>query len=902
MQATRLNEQARTSSPPKAWQRPAWLWGAVALLSISLLSSVTQYSLERSSSAWLEQGREKVAGLATSYRSQVEDNIKQLDQLTWFISYLHARGAHGEAFKRVFASLPSHGASNALFIDADGIVQGATSPVAIGNSVGELRYFRHHLESNSTELHINPVEPGVGLFAGKQVIRLSRRLNDDAGRMIGVVSIAILPEDVLRFGGDNELREGDAIGLRFADGEWLTRQVIGAERLISPHRGEAELLISDQIFVGSINGEPAQVAWSKLQLYPLHAFVGINLNNALRQHGETVIAYRVIQTGGSAVILLLCALLGWQHWRRDERRLHEERVRSTFRLAVDAAREELYMVSAGAPGPNGQSSFLIEDCNGQAARMTGKDREALIGMPLNEVLAITGREDIQRMLTTAMRESFAEVELEIYRAGPRQSRWYHCRAVSAELGLAITLRDISEIKDKEAQLRTLALTDPLTRLPNRRWMQNQLPRLIEEANAGNQRFAALFIDLDNFKMINDTLGHKAGDQFLIEVAAGLRAAVRKQDDVLRLGGDEFMVLLHQLDQHDTAMEIARHVLDKLGRLTPVEGMGGMRPRASIGVAIYPDHAVDADSLVQAADIAMYESKRLGKGCVTQYSAAMQHQITDRVTLEAALSTAVGDNQLVLYLQPRAFTMTGRLTGFEALVRWQHPRLGLISPKRFIPLAEESSLIGEIGNWVTERSCAVLASWRERQLGLYPISINVSARQLTSPAFRQHLQRCMARYQILPSQLAIELTESTMVGDNTLIQNELAALEGLGLRLMIDDFGTGYSSLERLHRLNVDVLKIDQSFVASLGPDSDGYLLCRAITQLANSLGIATVAEGVETEQQLQLLRIIGCDEIQGYLASPPVPAELAEPWLQGAQFFEPQATIPATPGWASPAL
>lgn len=865
-----------------------------------MLWTLTQFSLDRNRTAWLNQGREKVASLATSYRSQVEDGIKQLDQLTWFISYLHARGANTDIFKRVFESLPSHGASNALFIDANGIVQGATSPVAIGASVSGMRYFRHHLESNTTELQINPVEPGIGLFAGKSVMRISRRLNDEQGHLIGVVSVAILPEDMLRFGGDNELREGDAIGLRFADGEWLIRQVIGAERVMSPHTGEAELLVSDRVFVGSINGEPAQVAWSKLQEYPLHAFVGINHNNALRQHSETEIAYRVIQIGGSATMLLLCMIFGWQHWRRDERMQREEQVRNTFRLAVDGAREELYMVSASAPDRDGLVNYLVEDCNGQAARMTGIDREFLIGRPLNAVLAVAGHEDLQQMLSTAMHEGFAELELELFRAGPGHARWYHCRAVSADLGLAITLRDISELKDKEMQLRELALTDPLTRLPNRRWMQNQLPMQIDEARDRSQRFAALFIDLDNFKMINDTLGHKAGDEFLREIAACLRAAVRKEDDVLRLGGDEFMVLLHQIEKRETAMDIAAHLLEKLGTVGPVQGMGGIRPRASIGVALFPDDAVDADSLVQAADIAMYESKRNGKDRVTHYSVEMQREITDRVTLESALSTAVAGNQLVLYLQPRAHTMTGRLSGFEALLRWQHPRLGLISPQRFIPLAEESSLIGDIGNWVAEHTCKVLASWRERQLGAYPISINVSARQLTTSAFREHLKHCMARYQILPSQLAIELTESTMVGNDLTIQTELTDLEALGLRLMIDDFGTGYSSLQRLHQLNVDVLKIDQSFVTNLGSDSDAYLLCHAMTQLADSLGIATVAEGVETEQQLQLLRRIGCDEIQGFLASQPVPAEQAERWLHGAQFFAPQSSPSTTQAWSPP--
>ena len=867
--------------------RPLRIWSLVALISLTLVSLATQFALDRSREAWLNQGREKVAGLAASYRSQVEDTLGELDQIAWFVGYLHERGASTPIFRQVFESLPSRGFVNALFIDANGVIRAATDPLAIGGSVTDMAFFRNHQVSNATSLVINPVEPGIRRFAGKMVIRLSRRLNDAQGRMIGVVSVAVLPEDLIRFGGDNELKDGDAIALRFSDGEWLMRQVIGEGRTAKSRLGEPELLGSERVFDGSINGEPAQIAWSKLQHYPLHAFVGINLENALREHDETKVAYRVIHYGFCALAIMLCIVFGWLHWRRDERLLREERVRNTFRLAVDGAREELYMVSPSAPDATGRTSFRIEDCNGQASRMTGREREQLVGQPLDDVLMIGGRADIERMLHDALKAGFAEAELDIYRTGPRQTRWYHCRAVSADLGLAVTLRDITELKDKENQLRELALSDPLTRLPNRRWMQLKLPEMIEQAKADGQRFAALFIDLDNFKMINDTLGHRAGDEFLKEIAACLRSAIRKQDHVLRLGGDEFMVLLHAIERRETALEIAAHLLERLASIKSLAGMDGVRPRASIGLAFYPDDAIDADTLTQAADIAMYEAKRAGKGRVTAYTADMLREISDRVTLEAALTSAVADNQLLLYLQPRASAMTGRLVGFEALVRWQHPRLGLISPERFIPLAEESQLISEIGDWVAERACAILASWRERKLGLYPLSINVSVRQLTTPAFRQHLQQCMANYAILPSQLAIELTESAMIGDNDLVRNELSAIERLGMRLMIDDFGTGYSSLARLHRLNVDVLKIDQSFVQNLSPDSESYVLCHAMTQLARSLGIATVAEGVETAQQLLMLRRMGCDEIQGYLASPPVPANVAEVWLDGAQFFEP---------------
>ncbi len=872
------------------WKAPLRIWSLSALVACAVLWLGVHLALKKNQDAWHAQGREKVGSLASSYRSQVEDTLNQVDQLSWFIAYMHARQTDRTALQEMIEKLPSHQTFNPLYIDADGDVIAAHSLVhAQGISVRDASFFRWHQASSSTELHINPIEDGIGRLDGRKVIRMTRRLNDAAGNFDGVVSITLFPEDLLKFGGDNELLEGDCIGLRFLDGQWLIKKKLGSHGLIGQPTDDASVASGELMFNGAIDGRPALVGWSKLQFTPVQAFIGIDLANALRVHDETAQAYRVALYAGMALVIGACFSFGWLHWRRNERARREQQVRNTFRIAVDGAREELYMVSLQATRQREHRLYRIEDCNGQAARMAGSERERLIGRSLDEVLMTEGREDVKAFLGQAIENEFAEAELMLERG--EKSRWYHCRAVRADLGMAVTLRDITDLKDKEQQLKDLALTDALTRLPNRRWMQQQLPQLIAESGREHSRFAVLFIDLDNFKVINDTLGHQAGDEFLCAVAAMLRESVRRQDQVLRLGGDEFMILLRDIADNDIAMEIGAHLLHKLRAVNPLHGDAGVRPRASIGLAFYPDDANDAESLVQAADIAMYESKRAGKDRVTRYTSNMHQHLADRAALEHALENAVSGDQLALYLQPRAFSDSGKLAGFEALLRWRHPQLGLISPQRFIPLAEESTLIVEIGNWVAERACMIIADWRERGLPVFPISINVSAKQLLGPEFRQHLQRCIEHYRVHPTQLALELTESTMVGDDRSVQRELEQLEALGLRLMIDDFGTGYSSLALLHRLNVDVLKIDQSFVQNLGPDSESFLLCQAMIQLAQSLGIATVAEGVETAQQLRLLRMMGCDEIQGYIAAPPVPAKSAEGWLRGSQFFDPQAPL-----------
>ncbi len=867
------------------WARPLLLWTATALLFCALLWLATDFALQRSREAWLRQGRETVAALVSSYRTQVEDQLERYDQLTWFIAFLHSHGAQLGLLQQVITNLPSHHNFNPLYVNADGIVEGSRLAAATGVSVKDKEFFRWHQSSTSTDLHINPAEEGIGYLAGRRVIRLSRRLNDAHGNFDGVVSITLLPDELLAFGGDNQLAMGDSVGLRFLDGSWLTAKTVGSGR----RYGDGLDIGDEEVFRSSVDGHRAHTGWSKLQFYPLQAFIGIEETNALAPHRETERAYRLMRDAGCVLIAAICMALCWLHWHRIRRELRELKVRNTFRIAVDGAREELFMVSRQPGHHVDEVEFRIEDCNGQAARVAGIEAERLIGRSLEQVLQTGGQTVLHDFLMQAMEEDFSERELQLLRGWPEQLRWYHCRAVRSDIGLALTLRDISESKEKEQQLKDMALTDALTRLPNRHWMQRRLPELIAGAKESGERFAVLFIDIDNFKTINDTLGHQAGDDFLREVATRLASSIRSGDHVVRLGGDEFMVVLRKLDNPRIALEIGAHLLQKLRDADPLAGKGGAYARASVGMAFYPEDGADTEALVQAADIAMYESKRAGKDRVTRYTSDLHRQIADHAELERALQSAVGEDQLSLYLQPRANSITGKLSGFEALLRWQHPTLGPIPPQRFIPVAEESRLIDEIGKWVAERACLILAGWRRRGLPLYPISINVSGKQLLTPDFREHLRRCMSRERIPPSCIAIELTESTMVSDSEAVQRELQQLEGMGLKLMIDDFGTGYSSLALLHRLNVDVLKIDQSFVQNIAPGSESFLLCQAMAQLAQSLGIATIAEGVETEQQLRLLRLIGCGEIQGYLASPPVPAAQAERWLQGTAFFAPQA-------------
>ena len=861
-------------------------WLAGGAVAFALLWTGIELKLDDDREQLLEQTKVTLSTLADNQTQQMEDLIQQVDQVSLFLSNLPQGKGRAEELQRLFNFLPSYSPINPLYVDKQGIVRAARTSQALGLDFSHSASFINQQRSKSQQMLINPPEPGIGYLKGKTVIRFTRAITEPDGSFGGMIAVALMPEQLINVGAISLLSAGDLIGLKFLHGEWIGYQEKGELQDVSfarrPPADTAEELSSTM----TVSGKESLARWGAMTNYPLVSVVAITRENALARLEDTEVAYRLLLWMGAGMALVISLGGAWIQVRRNERKRFEEQVQSTFRLAVDGAREELYMLSQFHDPVRGQIDFRIEDCNGQASRVSGWPRNKMLGTPLSKMLTSKNFEATRLFLMGAMNDGFAEKEVLLYRGGLGTKRWYHCRVIRAELGLAVTLRDIEDIKQKEVQLQALALTDALTGLPNRHWVNQHLPALIQESTAAGKYFAALFIDLDNFKNINDSHGHQAGDAYLKDIARALRQSVRQVDHVVRLGGDEFMVLLLSLPAPDVAGDIASQLLSGLRNVSAGEITGGMRARASIGVAIFPDDANNADALVQASDIAMYEAKRSGKDRWVRYTSDMHVYLNDKLSLQAALEQAVPDNQLQLYLQPRVNAMTGYLAGFEALLRWQHPVMGLISPERFIPLAEESSLIVEVGNWVAARTCELLAEWRAEGRTLFPVSVNVSARQLKTTEFREALDQKMRELGILSSQIAIELTESTMVGDDKTMQQELRMLEGMGLKLMIDDFGTGYSSLAQLQRMKVDVLKIDQSFVHNLGSGGQGVALCEAMVQIGKTLGIAVVAEGVETTDQLRLLQGMGCDEVQGFLISRPLPAEEAVSFLDKGRLFD----------------
>ena len=452
------------------------------------------------------------------------------------------------------------------------------------------------------------------------------------------------------------------------------------------------------------------------------------------------------------------------------------------------------------------------------------------------------------------------------------------------LQLAGAVHDITRRKDTEEQIRRLAYFDTLTGLPNRLLFTEQLHKALADAKREGQQVAIMFVDLDHFKRVNDTLGHGAGDELLRVVSARLAHSVRPLDvigrdasqregnSIARLGGDEFIIMLSELHGATDAAAVARRLVAALTEPVVIQ-CTELYISASVGIAMYPYDGVDIDTLLMNADTAMYRAKEAGRGGFQFYDRSMNARALERLVMEAMLRRALERNEFVLHYQPRISLETGCIVGAEALIRWQHPERGLVSPREFITLAEETSLVIPIGDWALAEVCRQSAAWQAQGVKPVPVAVNLASTHLRERNLPDLVTRVLQNNNLAPRLLEIEVTESILMADPELSVETARRLKEIGVHLSIDDFGTGYSSLSYLKKLPISALKIDQSFVRDLATDPDDAAIISAIIAMAHSLKLKVVAEGVETEAQRAFLKEHGCDEFQGYLISRPVEAK-----------------------------
>jgi diguanylate cyclase (GGDEF)-like protein/PAS domain S-box-containing protein len=439
-------------------------------------------------------------------------------------------------------------------------------------------------------------------------------------------------------------------------------------------------------------------------------------------------------------------------------------------------------------------------------------------------------------------------------------------------GAIVVFRDVSAARAKSLEMSHLAQHDVLTDLPNRVLFNDRLTQAIALAERQGKQLAVMFVDLDHFKKINDSLGHDVGDKLLRSVAGRLKACVRKSDTISRLGGDEFVVLLSQVEHAEDAAISARKTLRALTAPYEIDGKS-LDINVSIGVSTYPIDGQDAESLMNRADNAMYEAKKHGRNNYQFFRHEMHALLAERQSLEADLRCALGRNEFVLHYQPILDLQTGQITGVEALIRWLHPQRGLIYPEQFVPIAEECGLIVAIGQWVLVEACKQARAWLDAGLGVVRVSVNVSAAEFGARDFLSGVRAVLIATGVEPQNLELELTESVLMDDAEAAVVTLVKLKAMGVQVAIDDFGTGYSSFTYLRRFPSDALKLHQSFVQDIMADPRDAAIVRAMINIGASLNQRIIAEGVETSAQLEFLRRHGCGEGQGYYFSRPVVAD-----------------------------
>jgi diguanylate cyclase (GGDEF)-like protein/PAS domain S-box-containing protein len=574
-------------------------------------------------------------------------------------------------------------------------------------------------------------------------------------------------------------------------------------------------------------------------------------------------------------------------------------------LFIEKERAQVTLDSIGDAVLSTDVSGNVTYLNLVAESMTGWSREDAIGRPLAEVFHVIDgatREDSQSPMDLAIQQDrtvgLAANSILIRSDGVESSIEDSAAPIHDRLGrvigAVIVFHDVSASKAMTIKMSKLAQHDGLTGLPNRGHLNQHIAQGIAAACRHTSKFAVLFLDLDHFKHINDSLGHPIGDKLLQSIAKRLVDSVRSSDTVSRQGGDEFVVLLPEMDHSDDAAHTAKRMLAAVAETISIDGHE-LHITASIGVSVYPDDGPDAETLIKNADTAMYQAKENGRQCFKFFKPAMNVQAVERQSIEESLRRALERQEFVLHYQPKVNLKTGEITGAEALIRWAHPTRGLVYPGQFIPVAEDCGLIVPIGQWALREACRQARSWVDAGLPLPSMAVNISSLEFRDEKFLERVFTTLDETGLDPSSLEVELTESVLMRRAETAALVLHELRAKGVQVAVDDFGTGYSSLSYLRKFPIDALKIDQSFVRQVTSAPDDTSIVTAVISMGRSLKLRVVAEGVETQKEMAFLQEHQCDEAQGYYFSRPVApeqfAKLLETGISETLFAEPSPSI-----------
>ncbi len=734
-----------------------------------------------------------------------------------------------------------------------------------------------HRQNNSSEMQI--VFPDRLDDGGKQVLHFTRRLEANDESFDGIVVISVDAAYFTTFFDEQSVGKAGMLlmlgrehlnGISRIGNDMHIENTAAFNTLIPPETDIGAKYVVDTSYF--IDQQSRFLGWHRLSAYPITAVIGLSKTELLGAYLASWNNGKNMASVASFFLFLftiiatrMSAILAW-------RKYQEKEIQDTYRLATEGAENGFYMLNTLHDEHGDIVDFVYVDCNVLGAKFFGLNRDELIGVKLSSLQSECYFKVLLDIYSKAMETGFYEDEYQVPPESPIEFSWARRRLARSGSGLAVTISDISIRKQNERELVQLANKDELTGLFNRHWLLKHLPLALDRARTGQYMLAILFVDLDGFKGVNDTRGHAAGDHLLKSVSSRLQSVLRPTDHVIRLGGDEFVVLLEPVYEEHKSANVAERICESFEQAFLWNG-DKLQMSASIGISLFPRDGDDTETLLKSADIAMYSVKAAGKNHYNFFRAELYENLKKRFELEQALIQAIELDQFVLYYQPRVDACSGRMVSMEALIRWNHPERGVISPLEFIPVAETSGLILRIGELVMDIACAQIATWQTKNISLVPVSINVSARQFQAGDLHSKLKACLEKYDVDSQFLEVEITESAMMGESSLVIAELMAIRALGIELLVDDFGTGYSSLSQLQRLDMDVLKVDRVFTDELGKSKEGEIFFKAIVSMAHALDMRVVAEGVETREQLMILRALECDEIQGYFVSRPVPSE-----------------------------
>ena len=882
------------------------VWPLAALLLTAIVWSMTFSKLGDARQTLRSNGAAHAVALSGAYAEQLSRSLEQIDQITLNLKYYWKNSAGALRLEQQLHEglYPSSALLYVTIVNRHGDIMTSTLARKTTYVLADRDYFLAHQHSRSDALLIS--KPTIGRGSGKTIIRFSRRLNAPDGAFDGLVMVSVEPAYFSTFNLDARMGQRGFLSARMTDGVVLATETGAGLRSLSPVFSAAPVFAQAN---GVVSMEKEQfsdaqariVAWHAVKNYPLLSVASLSEEDLLLPLATMSHEYRILAMAITAGLLLFAMIGMFLSSRLAWRRNQALQAREASGIVSEGGSEGFFMWHALRDHHGMVIDFIIGDCNERGASLYGLKKSEMLQRRLSTVYVSRAYFDqLMQTYLLAMETGFYEDDFLIGAASPMKVTWLHRKITRSHTGLILTLRDISEHKAHEKALSNQANSDALTALPNRHWLMDFLPLAIARARANHTTLALLFVDLDDFKNINDTMGHAAGDAVLQATAVRLRAAIRPSDNVVRLGGDEFTIILEQAEHTEhapAAQQVSERIIAALNAPFVLAGLGSHMVQASIGISIYPQDGADVETLLKHADIAMYAAKASGKAGYRFFEPHLAQQLIVRLNNEQALRAAIDDDQFELHYQPRVDTISGELRSMEALVRWRHPQRGLVLPGEFIALAEETGLISRLGELVIEKACQQLALWQAKNLPPVPLSVNVSPRQFNHGNIADLFKSHMTRNGIAPSLVEIELTESCMMGENQAISEQLAALKSLGVKLLIDDFGTGYSSLSQLQRLDFDILKIDRAFTSQLGKGKQGDVFFMAIISMAHVLNIGVVAEGVETLEQLRILQTLSCNEVQGYFVSRPLPPDAMEQLMRQRFLFPdiPDACTPSLP-------